>query len=431
MARGSSWAGGKASDLELHYPLHLAEFVHQHWPQGAELPSVQALSELLSLCFQASLLTEEREPVTFRVVLLEPDQMPAADGPPGGYHRMRFTRARALVPNALRKLSPAAEFSHSLLGIRQGVDGFEIWGVVHSGPRWFNSFYNSRRAFQPLPNCLVVSVQGPGNLSVSNGSLVVARLSGGHVSAPGRDVLASRWLRDVFQSVRSEMADLMEESGPRIDPQIARRLSQTMLRRCLQLLSQQGQGGALLIVPPDMAGLLELPNPFFTIRYQLEDEEPRRRFRSLLIRLMQRLAALLPEKNIIGWHDYLAQQDQPLRDLDEGLEEFSQLLANLASVDGAVLLTHRMEILGFGVEIAGNLPAVHYIRRAKDIEAQRTVEESTEEFGTRHRSAYRLCAQLDQVLALIHSQDGRIQLVKQWNGHVTVWDQLATGARDL
>ena len=395
------------------------------------MPSVAALSELLSTCYQASLLTEEGQPVTFRVALLEPEQLPLDDGPPTGYHRIRFSEPRPVVANILRKLSPAAEFSHALLGILLGPEGFQIWGLIHSGPRWFNSFYNSRRAFQPLPRCLVVSVNGPGTLSVSSGSAVVARLSAGQVSAPGRDVLASKWLREVFQSVRNELIDLQTDAAVSVDAQVGRRLTQTMLRRSLQLLNIRGQGGALLVVPHEMGLQLEQPNPYVTVRYRFADEDPRRRFRGLMLKLMRRLHVLYPELSQVGWQDYLRLQDAELSEVDEAMEEFSQLLANLASVDGAVLLTQRIELLGFGVEIAGNLPAVTHIRRATDIEAQRTVEESTEGVGTRHRSAYRLCAQLDQVLALIHSQDRRIQLVKQLNGSVTCWDQLATGARDL
>ena len=53
----------------------------------------------------------------------------------------------------------------------------------------------------------------------------------------------------------------------------------------------------------------------------------------------------------------------------------SHLIASLANVDGAVVLTKRFEILGFGAEIAGELPHVTEVRRALDLEADRFVTE--------------------------------------------------------
>ena len=424
-----------------HYPADLARFVHANWFQacrhlGNELPPVDVLAELLSVCYQASLMTEELRAVTFRVVLLPPEEMAADDGPPRGYHRIRFTDPRPLLPNTLRKLSPAVEFSHSLLGIQRSAEGFDIWGIVHSGPRWINSFYSSRRPFQPLPSCLVISVTGPGSLSVSNGSVVVAKMSAGQINAPGPEVLSSDWLAHVFLGVRQELEHLhisaCDTCPPvTIDPLITRHLAQGLLRRCLQLLRKEGHGGTLLIVPPAMAAELERPNPYVTIRYALLDEEPRRRYRTLLVRLMNRLGKIFPSGALVGWKDYVTCDDAEVTEVDEALEEFSHLLASLGSVDGAALLTQRLELLGFGVEIAGNLPAVGVVQRAEDIEAKRTTDESTEGVGTRHRSAYRLCAQLPDLLALVLSQDGRIQLIKQFKGQVTCWDQLSTGARDV
>ena len=423
------------------YPAGLARFVQRSWTDvrsaaRTQLLAFEALEELLSICYQASLLTEELRPVTFRVMLLSPDSMPLEDGPPRGYHRMCFTQPRALNPHTLRKLSPAVEYSHSLLGVQLGEKGFEIWGIVQSGARWVTSVYTGRRPFKLLPSTLVISVTGPGSLNVSDGSMVLAKLASGQLSAPGPELLGSDWVQGVFHSVRQELEELHISACAScppvsIDPLITRYIAQGMLLRILQLLRTQGHGGTLIIVPPDMATELEQDNPFLSIGYRFLEEEPRRRYRTLLIKIMQRLAECFPEGSEVGWDVYHTCEDQQLSELDEALEEFSHLLASLGSVDGAVLLTQRMEILGFGVEIAGNLPPVSSIQLAKDVEGCRSEPVDTDSYGTRHRSAYRLCAQLPEVLAFVLSQDGRIQLVKQLNGCLTCWDQLSTGVRDI
>jgi hypothetical protein len=97
------------------------------------------------------------------------------------------------------------------------------------------------------------------------------------------------------------------------------------------------------------------------------------------------------------------------------------------SIDGAVILSDHLEVIGFGGEIAGNLPEVSRVARASDLEG--TVREwvRTDRVGTRHRSAYRLCHEAQDVLAVVVSQDGGLRFVRWHDGAVTYWDQVATG----
>ena len=99
------------------------------------------------------------------------------------------------------------------------------------------------------------------------------------------------------------------------------------------------------------------------------------------------------------------------------------IVAGLAAVDGAVVMTRRFELLGFGGEISGELEPVHAVRKAIDLEGESTLEESTQGVGTRHRSAYRLAAALPDVLLVVVSQDGDARFVRNKDGRVTGWDQ--------
>lgn len=425
--------------MTYQYPADLAAHLCSSWPEGVPqplLPPLLVLTELLSTCYQASMLTEELQPVTFRMVVLEPEQIAALDGPPRGYHRLRFAQPRPLLANTLRKLSPAVEYSHSMLGVREGAHGLEIWGIVHSGPRGTNSFYSSGRRFTALPPCLLISVKGPGAVTVSNGSRVIAKLSRGRVQSPRDEVLNAQWVHNIFNNARQETQDMYETvygaAAPvKLDQVISQHLVQSMLRRSLQLLRKRGNGATLLVVPPELLPELLEPNTYLAFRYAFADEEPRRRCPTLLMRLLHRLGQIFPAGSTVTWAQYAESEDLQIQLIDAAMEEFAELLANLASVDGAVVLTRRLELLGFGAEIAGNLPAVTTTEQALDIEATTTVPETTEGVGTRHRSAYRLCAQLGDVLAMVLSQDGRIQVVKRLNGRVTTWDQLSTGAGDF
>ena len=107
----------------------------------------------------------------------------------------------------------------------------------------------------------------------------------------------------------------------------------------------------------------------------------------------------------------------------------SQLLAALGEVDGAVLLTDSFEVLGFGGEIAGSLPEIRSVRRALDLEGEKREEVPIENVGTRHRSAYRLCAQEPAAVAIVVSHDGGVQFVANRDGVTTYWEHVpVTGA---
>ena len=62
-------------------------------------------------------------------------------------------------------------FHRSLIAARCGADSrLEIWGLVHSGPRWLQAMRGGRDVLQIIPPVLMVAVTGPGRLLVSLGT---------------------------------------------------------------------------------------------------------------------------------------------------------------------------------------------------------------------------------------------------------------------
>jgi hypothetical protein len=167
-------------------------------------------------------------------------------------------------------------------------------------------------------------------------------------------------------------------------------------------------------------------NATIHLKYSFADEEPRWRYRTLILAIMRELVRAASELTArperIGWHEYQASQRPEILALDEAIMEMSQLLAALADVDGAVVLNERYEVLGFGGEILGSLTEIATIRRALDLEAEQYVEVPIDGVGTRHRAAYRLCAQERGAIAVVISQDGGVQFVAWHNGAVTFWE---------
>jgi hypothetical protein len=420
------------------YPADLARFVRERWDEdrAGVLPDQDTLETLISACYQAGLLREEERAVTFRVILCDPDLLPPCEGPPGGTHRLEFPKPREFDVQEIRRLSPAADYYRSLIGVCfDEEEGLRIWGLVHSGPRWLRGGQGGRDAPPPLPPALVLRAHGPGRIAVDVGLEALCKLEEGRLSDASMDVFASRWLPDSFAQVRGEIAkihaglrDQARKKGEiwaRLDNDIIRVIGQHTIKRIISAVRGSYHGGTVLIVPPYLADDI-LEDRYVSLKYKFIDAEPRRRFRTLIVDVMNSLArahAGTPTRDPVGWDDYEASSDRELTGLDEAIFEVAHLIAGLTAVDGAVVMTQRFELLGFGGEISGGLPAVETVARALDVEADATVTESAEGVGTRHRSAYRLCRELQHVIAVIISQDGNVRFVKCKDGAVTYWDQ--------
>ncbi|HEY9714720.1 MAG TPA: diadenylate cyclase, partial [Chroococcales cyanobacterium] len=105
--------------------------------------------------------------------------------------------------------------------------------------------------------------------------------------------------------------------------------------------------------------------------------------------------------------------------------EMSHLVASLSTVDGAVVLTRRFELLGFGAEIFCDRAELIQVARALNLDGSKTIIENMQGVGTRHRAAYRLCNAMKEALVIVVSQDGNIRAMKWQDKYVTYWDHEA------
>lgn len=458
MAEEPTLSGSGRSRGTVHaYPKDFATFVAERWDEGlgasdarapvspnapvGPLPEISVLEEVLSTCFQASLLREEEQPVIFRLALSGPEVFPTEGAPPNGLQRLEFPKTRPFDAQELRRLSPATDYPRSIVGVRHdGESGLRIWGLVHSGPRWLRDRQGGRVTSPPLPPLPVVHVTGPGRMEVRKGSEIVGKLDNGALSDASMDVFESSWLPAGFATARAELMEMhlaareraFERDGERwasLDPDLARRIGVQMFKRLVSTVQNFGRGGTVIFVPPEFTEEFAGENRYVALKYRISDDEPRRRFRTLIVEIMNRLAqahGITDESRslkTVGWREYQESNDEKVAALEEAILEVAHLVAALATTDGAVVMTKRYELLGFGGEISGHLASVETVSKALDVEGNLVEEEPTEIVGTRHRSAYRLCKELPDVLTVVVSKDGDVRFVRRQGDGVTYWDQ--------
>ena len=420
----------------------LADLVRERWTPPAAgdkvvahaLPEQRIVEQLLALSYRASLMREEQRPVVFRLILCPPQLLPADAGPPLGLHRLVFSEPRPFSAHELRRLSPAATYHRGLIGVLHDAEhGLRIWGIVQSGPRWLQEAHGGREVAPAMPRALVVRMMGPGRMSVAQGATVLASVDNTRATTPLFNVFTAKWLYERFSDVRGELQELHNRDRAAhgqlwapLDENLSRLLAQQVMKRLIATVQAAGHGGTLLIVPPDCAAAVLEGDDHLRLKYGFVDEEPRSRFRTLMIRLMNTMADIggqqsVADPPVVAWQHYEQMHQRRLSNLDEGFFEMAHLIAGLAAVDGAVVLTKRMELLGFGAEIGGSLLDVPDVARALDVEGEQFEIEPTTDVGTRHRSAYRLCHAVQDALAIVISQDGEVRFVAWKDGRVIYW----------
>jgi hypothetical protein len=333
---------------------------------GAPLPPVpsrEQLTRILEETFWASLRREEGRAIILSLAFVTPEW---CEDP--------FTLASPLFFSAdqLVRIAPAVERPGIHLGVAPEPDGMlEVWGHTHSIPHL--AFVLEAAA----PGILVVKHRrddGYGkfvNVAVLNGTKAkFVRMEDGATL----DLL--KLFTQLLRAIDAERAPALEG------------IAQILVRLALSMRAH-GHGGTLLVVPSEHEEWSEsIGQP---IKYRARPE-----FGEL-----RAIEALSPErKKTMEYRDALT------RAVDA--------VAGLTAVDGAVVITHRLGVVGFGAKIrkrpGGSI--------STGILVTEPVEDDTPRplpiwafGGTRHQSAAQFVHDQHDALALVSSQDGRFTVL--------------------
>ena len=403
------------------YPFELAQELRGRWPTAAVaslvLPPLAILTQLISVAYQASLLREESRPVSFCLALL-PDGAECA-------HLLEFEAPRPYDEQEIRRLSPAVQSPHTLLAVRLGADGeLQLGGLLLSNHDWDQLAERPHPTSTPAPAALLLQVRGPGELVFYAGPTRVLTLQRGRLDGHGFVQFPLAWSRGRF-------AETLDYVYQRLGPSISlpkpvlhefhMRLTQHVVRRLLARVRAGGHGGIVALVPTASAGQCVGPAATLRPKYMLRPACLNNQYHALLLRIIARLAEL----DEVSWPRYQRAGDARLAELETEVGQFAETLADLMAVDGALVLTKQLEIIGFGVEVYAPPLPLKSVYRALDVEATTLRAEAPDRGGTRHRAAYRLCLAEPASMAIVISQDGGVRFVHQQAGQVVFWEQLA------
>jgi hypothetical protein len=322
----------------------------------APLPEAETIEAVIDAAFWASLRREEGYSPRISLAFLSREE---------AGHPLILERPLELSPGALTRVSPAVERPGVHLGVWRDQGGLCIWGTTRTIP--VLSF--------------VLEVAAPGLLVVKHHSGEEAR------KFINVAVLEGDQIKVVDERASSQPdCPALLTSLLGFDSPVAWVQSVNTMVQLAVSMRAHGRGGSLLVIPAGTESWRE----------------------SIMQPIPYAVSPLFRE---------LADLSRQRSDQAERLGPIIAAVAGLTAVDGALVLTNRYELLGFGAKIARRKgsPRVEQVKLTEPVENDRPLTVHPEQLGgTRHLSAAQFIQDQRDAVALVASQDGRFT-VFEWS----------------
>ena len=178
-----------------------------------------------------------------------------------------------------------------------------------------------------------------------------------------------------------------------------------------------GHGGTVLIVPDEVGAWREFIDPF-PCQFDPPDRTIRQSIRQDITYEFA-TARILESLNQVGAAGDIAElvASIPPR-VPLSIESLVRPTAALAAVDGAVVITKDLAVLGFGAKIAATREVPREVLTVQPGPTDQQFLKCTLEQlgGTRHQSAARFIGANQTAVAMVFSQDRRLSLMR-WDSH--------------
>ncbi|ROZ78782.1 putative sensor domain DACNV-containing protein [Ramlibacter sp. WS9] len=435
----------QAKILDRVYPRNLHRILQGLWDSkpffhgrpNVELPTKAVFDEIIDVCYHASMLTEEGRPTVFRIVFLDSQSAvsPRDDDelPPVGRYLLKGPVP--FTPGELRRLAPVADPRRVLIAVEQSGGRLQIYGLLDVGMALWEMARHERVMGTSSPDALVVTSTRPGELSISRGDRSVIRMRDGGIVSAAQSVLLKGPVAEFFDAASwLFIHNACQLSGIDQDPAEDDGLSfahQSFIEMVLLYTAELKHGGTLLFMPEEITHEDSRLLSRASIKYVLPSTRPQDALMSAMAARLKRnaLAEKLQNRRTVNAEeleqlDALAWDQQNCEDVARDAARF---IASLTAVDGAVVLTDTLRIIGFGAEVTASFSGADKVYVAHTAEATDTKEVRFAEYGTRHRSTFRFVASMEPSVGFIMSQDGGVKAVRQVGSKLVMWPYFQIG----
>lgn len=403
-------------------------------------PTVDVLAEIFEVMFVTSLKTEEGRGVRFAIVYLDPanaDPSPPTFPPEDRWSCTQLENRQPWNANSLVKLAMASDPRSSSLAIFRTTSGLAIWGLVDQ-QHAYHDFVNQDSEVGPeRPGTFQAQVEGPGHIRVFMDYEKIAELRIDRLVGASIDVLHGGVIRSLLEAgIRvhyDEVRNRLDRDLFDVDRYWESSLADkwiAALSRILLRVQNYRHGGALLIAPPNSS----LPGSL-DVKYRLQYVRLRRALADRASYLIQNttawevIASDYMDKDVEEMPLWLHVESDVTQDQVEGtlreLDGATRFVSLLTRVDGLVLMSPELDVVGFGVEITEQaLPTAVLQASSRTAGQSRLKKLDYYQYGTRHRSMLRYCWSHPGSVGFVVSQDGDLRAMTKVGEAVVLWDDI-------
>lgn len=434
------------TDLIAPLKSRIDEWDKSEWFRKPErFPSDANLQNLIDTSFHASLLTEEGRRPGFRLLFCAPGDLTTKEdlNPFFAQTRIvRFPTPRIFTVSELNRVRPAADVTRFLIcvgPITKRAKALKIWGLLDVGENWWKFIHHESSGGKPPPNFLAMTSTAPGELSFSLQGHIALQFRGGQVSIPainpiwggGLEAFFERAQRNLYEKATKSLgANKWDPEGR--DDDYPSRFYNFFVERILYNVRELAHGGTIIFVPDDLKANDSRLSDRVIFKYPTEFDYAwdvlsrslvnHRRYYDLYFPLSRGETEITKEK---FFEFTMLEHEKDV--IEEELQDIARSIAPLTSVDGALVLTTRFCILGFGGEIIAQSPALSKVTSATKNRKSIPIDS----FGTRHRSTFRFCSSFEDSVGFIVSSDGGVKAVKRNGPDLLFWPDINEGAMGL
>ncbi|MDD5130757.1 MAG: diadenylate cyclase [Candidatus Omnitrophica bacterium] len=405
------------------------------------LPDRIYIEDMLNVVYHASFLTEESRRVWFRIIFVNQASLVKVERDIFDYTNIIvFQHPREFNVSELLKLAPAADPTQVLIGVY--IDNISnkliIWGLIDTGVSWWEFVREESSHGAPPPGGLTISSKSPGQINISRQGDVLLMLKYGKLFRPSREVFdvgpvatfLENGARILYEEICSKLKIGCFDSDE--DDDYPKRFYVYFIKRILNRIREKFHGGTLIIIPDSInlddtrltdRLLIKYPCEYSKTWDCLKDELDRyRKYYDLHFRLLKQEVITKAEYEEVNYLEYLEEY------CDEHTSNAAGFISALSGVDGAVLITDKLRLLGFGVEITAVSPTLKEVKVISDLKKGIGEYQNIDLFGTRHRSALRFCSSFENSIVFIVSQDGDVKVAKRVASEVILWPDINIGS---
>ena len=417
----------------MKYPAEIIPSLRERWAEvgtltqsARPLPRDDVLRRLLDVAYQSSFQVDEQRNTSVTIIFGDRTEFRTC----AAFDTVLFPESRAFTAGEVSRLAPATDARQTMLCVGEAGDECEddaalrIWGLLDVGTTWIEFAIGERSDTVAPPDLLTVTVHQPGAFTLSRSGTILLRFRDGKETVPTGSALEVGPIARRFESAAGfasgRLVAALAAQGVHARPEeFPPSVYTRFIRRVLFRIRSKRHGGTVIVVPEST--------------------------KTDASHLTERLKIKYPLLHAGAWDDILRfvtsarlYSESRARDSDASrisaerkLAEHAAFIAGLAGVDGAVVLTDRYRILGFGAEVIVSSPELRGIQIARDPEGRTMSPVSIETYGTRHRSAIRFCHSFEPAVAFVVSQDGEVRAIARVGDDVLMWPEINAGGMGL